>query len=174
MLVLLIIEIVVVAAMAAFFVFMGLSLFFYGAPFLPSYRQSKRAILKPLFEIAKSAPGRRFVDLGSGDGRVVAEFAKQGFEAAGVELNPFLVWWSRMVLKKSNLKNARILRGDIFKTDLNDFDVVYLFQFTTTNALLENKLKKELKPGAIVISAQFPFHNLNLLKKEGVFWVYKI
>ena len=35
------------------------------------------------------------VDLGSGDGRIVIEAAKRGIPAEGVELNPWLVLYSR-------------------------------------------------------------------------------
>lgn len=156
-----------------FFIFLALPLVFFGAPFLPSYRQRKREILKPLFELAKQTNGKKFIDLGSGDGRVVIEFAKQGFESWGVEFNPALVLWSRLAIKKAGLKNAHIIRKNFWKIDLSQFDVVYIFQLTSVNALLADKFKKELKPGALIISAGFILPNFNLVKKEGIFLIYK-
>ncbi len=103
-------EITLFILAAVLFAFFMVPLFFYGAPFLPSYRRQKREILKPLFELARQAPGNKFVDLGSGDGRVVIEFAKQGFESWGVEFNPILVLWSRIKIKKLKSQNAKVVR----------------------------------------------------------------
>lgn len=107
------------------FAFFMVPLFFYGAPFLPSYRRQKRKILEPLFELARSAPGNKFIDLGSGDGRVVMEFARRGFDSWGVEFNPALVLWSRWQIKLAGFKNARIIKKNFWKIDLASFDIVY-------------------------------------------------
>ena len=98
--VLILVEVIILFFLVMLFVFLGLPLLFTGAPFIPSYRRARHQILAPLFEIAKKAPGNKFVDLGSGDARVVIEFAQHGFESTGVEYNPFLVWWSRIKIKK--------------------------------------------------------------------------
>jgi hypothetical protein len=39
---------------------------------------------------------RSFVDLGSGDGRIVLAAGKHGFHGVGYELNPWLVLYSRL------------------------------------------------------------------------------
>ena len=140
---------------------------------MPSFRKRRREILEPLFELTLRAPGRKFVDIGSGDGRVVIEFAHQGFEATGLELNPFLVWWGRRLIKLAKLKNAQIIKTNFYNFDLGEFDVVYVFQLNSVNALLAEKFKRELKPGAIIISAGFPFFDFELNKKQGLFWVYR-
>ncbi|MFY9493461.1 MAG: class I SAM-dependent methyltransferase [Minisyncoccia bacterium] len=171
----LILEIILLAVAAVLFVFFMVPLFFYGAPFLPSYRRRKKEILGPLFELARSAPGNKFVDLGSGDGRVVMEFARQGFESWGVEFNPALVLWSRIKIKRSKIKsqNAKIVWASFWNFDLGSFDIIYIYQLTSVNALLADKFKKELKNGALIISAGFFLPNFELVKKEGIFWVYK-
>ncbi len=46
-----------------------------------------------------------FVDLGSGDGRLVIEAAKRGFDAVGYEINPWLVWYARRKAKSLGLEN---------------------------------------------------------------------
>ncbi|MBI2052235.1 MAG: methyltransferase domain-containing protein [Candidatus Sungbacteria bacterium] len=166
-------EIVLLILATVFFAFFMVPLFFYGAPFLPSYRRQKRQILEPLFKLARQAPGQKFVDLGSGDGRVVIEFAKQGFESWGVEFNPALAWWSRLAIKRLGLKNAHIIKKSFWKIDLNSFDIVYIYQLTSINVLLADKFKKELKTGAIIISAGFFLPNFELIKKEGIFGVYR-
>ena len=56
-----------------------------------------------------------FYDLGSGDGRLVIAAALRGVkEAYGVELSPLRVFYSNLWLKFLRLKNARILKKDIF------------------------------------------------------------
>lgn len=171
--ILILVEIVTIFFLILFFVFLGLPLFFTGAPFIPSYRRVRREILESIFKIARQAPGKKFIDLGSGDARVVMEFANQGFESTGIEFNPILVWWARHKIKQVGLKNVSIIKGDFWKTDLSDFDVVYIFQLNYVNALLAKKFKKELKTGAIIISAGFPMFGFDFLKKEGIFWVYR-
>lgn len=172
---LILVETIILSFLIFLFIFLGLPMLFTGAPFIPSYRPAKREILEPLFEIAKKAPGNKFIDLGSGDGRVVMEFAGRGFDATGIEFNPILVWWSRMKIKNKKLKvkNIRIIRKNFWAVNLSDFDIVYIFQLNYVNALLAEKFKKELKSGALIISAGFPMFNFELIKREGIFWVYR-
>ena len=162
----------------SFFVFMGLPLAFWGAPFIPSYRRKNKkasAHLKNIIDFCKiEIPHGRFVDLGSGDGRVVIEFVRAGFESVGVEMNPFLVWWSRLKLSRFNLNNkARIIQKNFWKIDLQKFDIVYIFQLSSINLLITKKLKTELPPGAIIISFGFPFMDFDLIQKHGEFLVYR-
>ena len=161
-----------------FFIFFGWPLVFPGAPFVPSFRcKNKKTAerLATVIDLVKDlAPGRRFIDLGSGDGRVVIKFAQAGFESMGLEINPFLVWWSRIKIKTHGLKNAHITQGNFWKQNLTQYDVIYIFQLNSVNALLSQKFKQELKPGAIVISVDFFLPGLELIKKEGIFGVYKL
>ena len=62
-----------------------------GAPYIPSASSDLTAML----ELLGPAAGRRVVDLGSGDGRVVIALARAGFVSEGVEIIPLLVWRSR-------------------------------------------------------------------------------
>ena len=164
-----------IAVLIMLFVFMGLPLVFPGAPFIPSFRRKRVKSVQSVIEfVSKIALGNKMADIGSGDGRVVIEFAKQGFESMGIEINPFLVLWSRLKIKRLGLKNANIIRKNFWKYDFTGFDVVYVFQLTSVNAMLTDKFYKELKTGAIVISAGFQMFNLNLVKNEGIFWIYKI
>ena len=66
----------------------------FGAPFLPSDAKTFERTAILLGSLGKGA-GKKAVDLGSGDGRMVIELAKLGYEAHGYEINPLLVWQSR-------------------------------------------------------------------------------
>lgn len=79
---------------AVIVVILGLSAFM-GAPYVPSHaRQVRRAFtdLRPL------TPRDVVVDLGSGDGIVLRQAIDHGAKRAiGYEINPLLVWISRIV-----------------------------------------------------------------------------
>eukprot|EP01050_Picozoa_sp_SAG11_P029118 SAG11_NODE_8065_length_1063_cov_14.488589_1_plen_126_part_00 len=63
-------------------------------PFIPASDQQVNNVLRAI----KYRPqGSRFVDLGSGDGRITIAAAKAGFVADGIELNPWLTLYSRCV-----------------------------------------------------------------------------
>jgi SAM-dependent methyltransferase len=164
-----------VLTLVMLFVFLGLPMIFPGAPFIPSYRRkSKNKLLTIIDYVSSIAPGKKMVDVGSGDGRVVIEFAKKGYDATGIEFNPFLVFWSKLKIKQNGLKNARIIRQNFWKADFSDYDVIFIFQLTSVNLLLVDKFRKELKTGAIIVSAGFKLFNAELIKQEGIFGVYRI
>ena len=50
---------------------------------------------------------------------------------------------------------VRFVEGDLFEADLSDATVVTLFLSPTVNRRLEAKLRRELKPGARIVSRQF-------------------
>ena len=162
-----------VLVLVMLFVFMGLPMVYPGAPFIPSYRR-KNKIQGIIDYVSTIAPGKKMVDVGSGDGRVVIEFAKKGFDATGIEFNPFLVFWSRLNIKRLGLKNARIIRQNFWKADFSDYDVIFIFQLTSVNLLLVDKFRQELKTGAVIVSAGFKLFNAELIKQEGIFGVYRI
>ena len=140
---------------------------------MQSYRKRNNINFNKMFELLKDHWAKNFIDLGSGDGRVVREFAKAGFESYGVEINPILVWWSRRQIEREGIGNAKITWGNFWKTNLRHFDIIFIFHFTKANKLLGQKFKKELKKDAIIISAGFPLDGFELIKKESCFLIYK-
>jgi len=157
-----------------FLIFIAFPILFIGAPFLPSFRKNKDIDFAAIFNLFKKEKIKTLIDLGSGDGRVIIEFAKNGFTANGIELNPLLVWWSKRKIKKSGLdKIAKVKLGNFWKTNLKNYDAVFIFQFKTANKILSKKFKEELKDGAIIISAGFPLEDFKLLSKINPFFIYK-
>lgn len=140
-------------------------------------------------KLLKKVPLKKetFYELGSGDGRVVIEAAKLGANAYGIEQSLLRVLYSRF----QSIKNAHFIHGDIFKQDLSNADIVFVFLLPKGVEKLEPKLKKELKKGAIVITQTFHFKNWKPYKKilisdknepntllgpnkiEGDFYLYK-
>ncbi len=150
--------------------FMGLS-WFAGtdAPYIPTRMDSLKKILKGL----KIKKGRIFYELGSGDGRVVIEAGKLGAKAIGVEQSWIRVWLSRFKAQKEGLKNTCFYHGNIFDREYYPADVVYIYMLQKCVDNLERKLRKELKPGALVITQTYHFKNWKPFKSEGNFKFYK-
>jgi hypothetical protein len=62
---------------------------------LPYVPASESQVKNVLSAIRHRPAGSKFVDLGSGDGRISIAAAKAGFMADGIELNPWLALYSR-------------------------------------------------------------------------------
>lgn len=168
----LILSFIFFVAVSIFAVFLNIvPIMFRGAFFAPSERKEVERII--LLSGAKS--GDKAVDLGSGDGRLVIALAKAGAEAHGYEINPILVWWSRLKIKKAGLsKKAFVYQKNFWNLDLSDFNIVSVFGIKYMMARLELKLKKELKPDARVVSNYFIFPTWQYSKKESSAYLYEV
>lgn len=133
-----------------------------GAPFVPMEPEVVERVMK----LAKVGKGDVFYELGSGDGRLVIAAAMRGAEAYGVEIDRLRVWYSRVWIFLLRLKNAKIIHGDIFKTDLSKATVVCLYLLQETNERLQEKLERELKNGTRVVSVAFTFPDWEPVKVE--------
>lgn len=79
-------------------------------------------------EKANLCPGKTFVDLGSGLGKVVLLVALlTGARSYGVELDPHLVSHSRSAAQALRLDNAHFIEGDIRDAPLPLADVYYMY-----------------------------------------------
>ncbi|KAG1668355.1 Protein N-lysine methyltransferase FAM173B [Nymphon striatum] len=93
-------------------------------PYVPATDIQVKNVLKFL----RKSKGSSVVDLGSGDGRIVIEAAKLGYNSVGIELNPWLVLYSKIsALYAGCGYNTKFIRKDIWKTDLSKYDQVIIF-----------------------------------------------
>jgi len=67
-----------------------------------------------------------------------------------------LLAWAKAKLLCLALKNVHIRRKNFWKTDLSDADVIFCYLFPDVMDDLAQKLSAELKPGASIISFNFP------------------
>ena len=97
-------------------------------------------------------------DLGSGDGRIVVLAAqKYGARGVGIEIDRTLIEISRQVAREGEVANrVTFIEGDLFAADVSKATIVTLWLSTPVNRRLEAKLKRELRPGARIVSRQFP------------------
>ncbi|MCK9361592.1 class I SAM-dependent methyltransferase [Patescibacteria group bacterium] len=140
-----------------------------GAPWLPVRKQDMEAAFKLVSVGAQDV----VVDLGSGDGRLLAESAKRGARAIGYELNPFMVWVSRARLKKYS-RRAEVYRRNLLEADLKEVTVVFVFGMEWIMPLISEKLKREAKRDVRIVSFAFALPGLVEEKKEGIARLYRL
>ena len=121
-----------------------------GAPWVPTRRRDVDRV------VAFAAPkrGANVVDVGCGDGTVLAAFAVHGCRVRGWEL-AFLPW----IIARCRLRrwrDARVTYGDFWHARMTDADAVYAFLMPTTLRRLAEKLQRELRPGAVVLTYVWP------------------
>ncbi len=142
-----------------------------GAPYVPTDDETIQNILA-LAEIKK---GQEVVDLGSGDGKMIIQFAKSGAIATGYEISPVLVWLTKYKIWKNKLSgNAYVYKRDFWKEDLSQFDVVILFGIPYIMDELAQKLSTELHPHAKIISNKFEFPSWKAKRKMGRATLYTL
>ena len=142
-----------------------------GAPFVKS-RQDR---IETMLKLAEIQPGMRVLELGSGDGTLVAGAAKLGAIAQGIEINPFLVWYSRRKTRKAGLADSTtFLCANIFNISLAEKkpEILLLYLLPGTLAKLREKLVAELPTGTRIISNAFRIDGLTPVAQENSVYVY--
>ena len=125
---------------------------------LAPYVASPVRVVDRMLELAKVKPGETLYDLGCGDGIILVE-AVQKFKlkAIGVEISPKLVARAEDRIQKAGIQEqARVMQGDLLTVDLTGADVVAIYLGTQLNSQLRPRLEKFLKPGARVVSHDYP------------------
>ena len=112
------------------------------------------------------------LELGSGDGRIVLSLARQGFQTIGIEINPLLCLWSKILIKKNKLKNAKIINANFWDYDLKDIDILTMYFIPHRMNKLAKKIKNEMKPGSIIVSNAFKIAEWPIYKQGGGVYVY--
>jgi predicted RNA methylase len=133
-------------------------------PFVPEVSQDGKdvvwwptanTLVNKMLDLAKLTPKDRLIDLGSGDGRTVITAAQRGATALGIEYNPKMVELSRFNAKKAGVSDkATFRRGDIFRTNFSNADVLTLFLLPELNERLRPTILR-MRPGTRVVSNSF-------------------
>ena len=108
------------------------------------------------------------LDIGSGDGRIVLTAARDGFLATGVELNRWLVYYSRWTAWRAGLRlQTSFVREDLWKHDMKQYNNVVIFGVEQMMGQLETKLSQELTPGSCVVACRFKFPTWKPVEEIG-------
>ena len=156
-----------------------------GAPYLPTFATKLNVmfdlIKRHIATANKNNSGSKtsiqqlsslnFVDLGSGDGRVVFRAAREGMfqKSVGYEINPALHMWVkfRQLVTPKYWSSTDFYLGDLWKIKLHNYDVVAVYGLYPIMDRLGKKLQNELKPGSIVVSNVFEIPNWRASTSAG-------
>ncbi|KAF7494749.1 Protein N-lysine methyltransferase FAM173A [Sarcoptes scabiei] len=136
-------------------------------PFVPATNTQIENVLKAIeFRRPFESPltkELKIIDLGSGDGRVVIACAKQGWKSFGVELNLWLVLYSKFRAFRENVRQlTSFQQKNLFKIDLAEYDNIIVFGVDNLMPLIEDKIRKDCdrsRKQMKLIACRFPLPN---------------
>jgi SAM-dependent methyltransferase len=134
---------------------LGLLVLLYGRIWrsqVPLFFSSRRA-QKALARLLPAGP-IAFLDVGCGDGRVLADLAARRPESSfhGVE-HALAPWFAARLRCGSRGTQCRVVRGDLWNRTLAPYDVVYAFLSPAVMDRLWEKARDEMRPGTLLVSA---------------------
>ncbi len=153
------IVIILLGAAAASILLANLSL----APWVPT----KRKDLERIFQVADLKEGELFCDFGSGTGTTV--FAATKYSKAnglGIELSFPVYFYAQVKKVFTKNKRVRFVQQNIYKADLSEVDVLYVFGMPDKLGKVVEKLKREAPKGMRLISYVFEIKELEFEKKD--------
>ncbi len=143
--------------------------FLLGSVILPSFwggawSPTPMGIVNQMLDMAQFKEGETLFDLGAGDGRVVVRAASaHPINAVGVEIDPFKCFLLKTRVRFKGLcSRVKIVKGDFFKVDLSEADVVFLYLSPAAHYRLRDKLSRELGEGARVVCYRRPMSGWQL------------
>ena len=146
------------------------------SPWAPWWRTKKRTA-KTAFKMADVKKGDLVYELGSGEATALVVVSKDfGARGVGIEIDPARYYLSNFTIWRKKLShNILLIRGDMFRIDISDADMVYVYLVPKTLNKLMPKFKKELKKGTNIVSYKYEL-NLPLKKydKENELRLYRI
>ena len=137
-----------------------------------------------MLEAAHIKPSDVVYDLGSGDGRILITAAQRyHVKAVGIEIDPDQCEIARKRIHALGLDDSvKVMHASALRADLSPADVVTMYFLTETNEKLKPNLEKCLRPGARVVSNQFPIRGwkpteaviVKMANVEHTIFVYEI
>ena len=117
---------------------------------MPTSSKMREALFLHLPELHKG----KVVDLGSGWGNLIFSLSKHypNSQIIGYECSPIPYLFTFLFNTYSNLK---IYRKNFFKISVSDADLIVCYLYSKRMGALREKLEKEVKPGAWILSHTF-------------------
>ena len=143
---------------------------FAGAAPIPSAEST----VKCMMDLANIQPGELLLDLGSGDGRILIAAAKRGARCVGFEINPILLWYSRLRARIQGLTSVSAHGTNLWDADIRDADILTIYMVPIFRERLRKKIQAEMKPGSRVISGVYPFPDWEPEKTNGRVYMYRV
>ena len=117
------------------------------------------------FKKIKLNKSKNFLDIGSGDGKVVLIAALFCKKAEGIEIDDFLHHKALQIQDKLGLRNIMFHNKDFFEHDFSEYNVLFLAPDAPLERGLEKKLLKEMN--GKLIHYGHHFHPKNLKKGDS-------
>jgi SAM-dependent methyltransferase len=133
-----------------------------------------------------------FIDLGSGNGKVVIYSARNyGIKSIGIEIDPNLVKEAKNAVRqdkkliRKNLRKIKFYNDDFYTYNLKDYNFIYIYSLPTMQKYLRHVFSTA-KIGTIFISHVYPLNgfsqnlslkfrlNQNIDSKEISTYFYKL
>lgn len=126
------------------------------SPWAPWWRTKKKTA-KAAFKLVKLRKHDVVYELGSGEATALIIASKEyGAKGIGIEIDPIRFYLSKFSIWRKGLSSeVKLIRGDIFKEDLSEATVIYVYLVPKTLNKLIPKLRKELKKGTPIISYKY-------------------
>jgi SAM-dependent methyltransferase len=123
-------------------------------PFVPTPVE----VVDRMLEMARVTPADVVYDLGSGEGGIIIRAAQKfGARGVGIEIDADLVRKAQANAFREKVEHLTEFRvQDALSVDVSEATVVTLYMLPEFNAKLRPILDRQLKPGARVISHDFP------------------
>ncbi|NCO79862.1 hypothetical protein CO116_00310 [Candidatus Falkowbacteria bacterium CG_4_9_14_3_um_filter_38_19] len=141
------------------------------APFI----STSGKVIKRIIEELNLAKGSRVYELGCGRAGFLHAACNKfaGIETVGIE-NDLLVYLISSIQAALTKHKIKIVKANFFKVDLSQADLIYCYLNVGTMAKLKDKLLKECKKGAQVVSYMFTLPDVNPDKtiKMGIHRIY--
>lgn len=138
-----------------------------GPPWVPTLTpQAKRAL-----DMIDLKPGDTLLELGSGDGKILLDAARRGWNAVGVELNPILVVISRLRTWRYR-KQVKVKWGNLWETKTwPQAEGIFVFILPKYMPKLDKKVTQWHKSSVKLVSFAFAIPGKETISqhKSGVY-----
>jgi SAM-dependent methyltransferase len=134
-----------------------------------AYGPTPRKIVVEALKLVDLKKDEVFYDLGCGTGEALIEASKLCDHVKGVEIEP--IRWS---IAKLRARKAHVILGNLFKQNISDADVIFIFQYLgRINNRIAMKIKAETRSETRIISYCHPIENMKLVKSQKEIFIYK-